>query len=183
MEIIHTELPEVKIFKVNVYKDPRGFFMESFNKKLVHDTGILEDFVQDNISLSQKGTIRGLHFQNPPHAQGKLVRVLQGAILDVAVDIRKNSKTYGKYVSQILSADNFLAMWIPVGFAHGFHALEDNSMVFYKTTNYYNKPAEQSIRWNDPDININWQLNGEPILSERDTQATFLKYFESTFRI
>ena len=142
-----------------------------FKKKNFSNSRINADFVQDNESMSGKGVLRGLHFQRPPFAQGKLVRVVRGSVLDVAVDLRKNSKTYGKWESSVLSADNKLMMWIPEGFAHGFLVLEDNTIFQYKCTNYYNKESESGIIWNDPDLKINWGIEN-PVVSEKDLQGT-----------
>lgn len=156
------------LVKPDVYTDDRGYFMESFNKKRFADeTGLHLDFVQDNESRSERGVLRGLHFQNPPHAQGKLVRVISGKVLDVAVDIRKNSKTYGEHYSVILSAENKHQFYIPEGFAHGFSVLENNTVFSYKCTAYYHPKSEQTLRWNDPQLNIDWKLD-RPQLSEKD---------------
>jgi dTDP-4-dehydrorhamnose 3,5-epimerase len=142
--------------------------------------GIDQNFVQDNESKSQKNVLRGLHFQKPPFAQGKLVRVIRGAVLDVAVDIRKSSPTFGKWASIELTQDNKWMYWVPPGFAHGFVTLEDNTTFFYKCTNMYNKESEGSILWNDPDLNINWQTD-QPILSEKDKTSPLFKDFISPF--
>jgi len=172
IEVIQTDLPEVLLIKPRVFEDERGFFFESFNK---HDwldaTGIECDFVQDNHSRSTKGVLRGLHYQLPPAAQGKLVRVLFGEIFDVAVDIRKNSPNFGKWVGQRLSAENKLQMWVPEGFAHGFLVLSDTAEVHYKATDYYAPEAERSIIWNDPALAICWPGECTSILSEKDAQA------------
>ena len=180
MEITETKLKGVFLIKPRVFEDARGHFFESYNRKNFLDAGLDLDFVQDNQSLSQKGVLRGLHFQDPPHAQGKLVRVISGAVFDVAVDIRKGSPTYGQWFGETLSAQNKWMMYIPPGFAHGFATLEDNTIFFYKCTNFYNKAAEDCILWNDPDINIRWGLN-EPLLSEKDRQGKRLKDFHSKF--
>ena len=176
MEIIKTIIPEVCIIKPKVFEDQRGYFFESFNKQVFKKNNLPTEFVQDNQSKSNKGVLRGLHLQLPPYAQGKLVRVIKGAVLDVAVDVRKNSATYGKYVAQELTESNKLMMWIPEGFAHGFLTLEDNTIFQYKCTNVYNKDAERAIRWNDSDININWNIEN-PILSEKDIISPFLRDF------
>ncbi len=140
----------------------------------------MADFVQDNQSLSQKGTVRGLHFQADPHAQGKLVRVIQGAVIDVAVDIRKGSPTYGQHVAVELTGENCKMFWVPPGFAHGFSVLEDNTIFVYKCTNLYHKVSEGGLLWNDPTLNINWQVT-EPVVSEKDALLPTLSNFESPF--
>jgi len=170
IEVIQTDLPEVLLIKPRVFEDERGFFFESFNKRDWLDaTGIDCDFVQDNHSRSTKGVLRGLHYQLPPAAQGKLVRVLVGEIFDVAVDIRKNSPNFGKWVGQKLSAENKLQMWVPEGFAHGFLVVSDVAEVLYKTTDYYQPEAEQGIRWDDQTLNIPWPITSPPALSKKDT--------------
>jgi dTDP-4-dehydrorhamnose 3,5-epimerase len=163
-----------------VFEDSRGYFLEAYNKKAFDDLGINETFVQDNLSKSGKNVLRGLHFQNPPYAQGKLVSVICGAVLDVAVDIRKSSATYGKYYAAQLSEKNKHILWIPPGFAHGFLTLEDNTIFSYKCTGLYNKSAEDSILWNDTDLNINWGVTN-PKLSEKDLNAQTFKSFLSKF--
>ena len=168
------------VLKPRVFEDSRGYFFESFNQRLLEEAGIKETFVQDNQSLSQKGVLRGLHLQKPPHAQGKLVRVIKGAVLDVVVDIRKNSATYGRYFSVVLNEQNKTMFWIPTGFAHGFLTLEDNTIFHYKCTNYYNKESETSVIWNDKDINIDWNIT-QPLLSEKDLIGVPLKDFVSPF--
>lgn len=180
MEIIPTEIPDVCIVKPTVFADDRGYFFESYSHQRFLDAGLDLNFVQDNESRSSKGVLRGLHFQNNPHAQGKLVRVMRGAVLDVAVDIRKDSPTYGKYVSIVLTGENKYMYWIPAGFAHGFLTLEDDTVFFYKCTNVYNKESEGSIRWNDPDLNIDWGIT-DPILSGKDKISPLFKDFKSSF--
>lgn len=180
MEIIPAEIPDVLIIKPAVFKDDRGYFFESYNQDKFSAQGLDLHFVQDNESKSQKGVLRGLHFQNPPYAQGKLVRVMKGAVIDVAVDIRKGSPWYGKWVSIELNEDNKFMYWIPEGFAHGFVTLTDNTVFFYKCTNVYNKASEGSVRWNDPDLNVQWGVNN-PILSEKDKVSPLFKDFESKF--
>jgi len=180
MVIEKTFIEGLLIIKPKVFEDPRGYFFESFSKKTLEEAGIKEEFVQDNQSLSQKGVLRGLHLQKPPHAQGKLVRVIQGSVLDVVVDIRNGSLTYGNYFSIELNEQNKTMFWIPAGFAHGFLTLEDNTIFHYKCTNYYNKDSEASVLWNDKDININWNVSN-PLLSEKDLTGTPLKYFASPF--
>lgn len=168
------------ILKPKVFYDARGYFFEPFNKQRFVEAGINQDFVQDNQSLSQKGAVRGLHFQAPPFDQGKLVRVVSGAVLDVIVDIRKDSPTYGKHVAIELTADNFIQFWVPPGFAHGFSTLEDNTVFQYKCTNYYNKDSEGGIRWNDPFLQIEWGVS-EAIVSEKDSVLPMFKDFISPF--
>lgn len=163
-----------------VFDDPRGYFFESYSKKSFIEAGITDDFVQSNQSLSQKGVLRGLHFQTPPHAQSKLVRVIQGSVLDVAVDVRKNSPTYGQHFSIVLSAENKKMFYVPVGFAHGFLTLEDNTIFSYKCGNYYNKVSEQGILWNDTTLNIDWGIS-DPILSEKDMENSSFCDFDSPF--
>ena len=163
-----------------VFEDPRGYFFESYSKKSFVEVGITDDFVQSNQSLSQKGVLRGLHFQTPPHAQSKLVRVIQGAVLDVAVDVRKNSPTYGQHFSILLSAQNKKMFYVPVGFAHGFLTLEDNTIFSYKCGNYYNRVSEQGILWNDSTLNIDWGIKN-PLLSEKDLVNTSFLDFDSPF--
>ncbi|MCD4788545.1 MAG: dTDP-4-dehydrorhamnose 3,5-epimerase [Bacteroidales bacterium] len=180
MEIIKTKIPDLLIIKPDVFEDERGYFFESYNNEKFVKAGIDYKFVQDNESKSQKGVLRGLHFQNPPYAQGKLVRVMKGAVLDVAVDIRKNSPTYGQWASIELSESNKMMYWVPPGFAHGFVTLENNTVFFYKCTNLYNKQSEGSILWNDPDLNIDWIIDN-PILSEKDKVSPLFKNFQSKF--
>lgn len=168
------------IIKPKVHYDERGYFFEAFKSPLYRKLGLETAFVQDNESKSQKDVLRGLHFQNPPFAQGKLVRVIHGAVLDVAVDIRKNSHTYGKWHAVELSGDNKVMYWIPPGFAHGFLTLENDTVLLYKCTALYNKESEGSIRWNDPDLNINWRIS-KPIVSDKDKNAPLFKDFVSLF--
>jgi dTDP-4-dehydrorhamnose 3,5-epimerase len=168
------------IIQPKVFLDDRGYFFESFRLDKIREMGIDLDFVQDNESKSQKGVLRGLHFQNPPYEQGKLIKVVKGAVIDVAVDIRKNSATYGQWVSHELSEYNKTIFWIPPGFAHGFLTLEDDTIFQYKCTNYFNKESEGSIRWNDPDLNIDWGIV-EPSLSEKDKITPLFKDFKSSF--
>lgn len=180
MIIQNTFIPDLLIIQPKVFEDERGYFYESYSKAVFDSNGIKADFVQDNQSLSQKGVLRGLHFQNPPFAQGKLVRVIKGAILDVAVDIRKKSATYGKHLSIELNESNKTMLWIPPGFAHGFLTLEDNTIFSYKCTNVYNKASEDTILWNDPTLDINWAIS-DPVLSEKDTKGKLFKDFISMF--
>jgi dTDP-4-dehydrorhamnose 3,5-epimerase len=159
-----------------VDEDARGYFMETWQARRFHDAGIDLDFVQDNVSESSKGTLRGLHFQIE-QAQGKLVRVVSGEVFDVAVDMRRSSPNFGKWVGEILSADNKHQLWVPPGFAHGFLVLSDTAMFEYKCTDYYAPEFERSVRWDDPEIGINWPLEkGEqPVLSPKDREAPFLR--------
>jgi dTDP-4-dehydrorhamnose 3,5-epimerase len=180
MEIVKTKIPDLYIVKPKVFEDSRGYFFESYNKESFLRNGIDQNFVQDNESKSSMGVLRGLHFQKPPFAQGKLVRVMRGSVLDVAVDLRKNSPTYGEWASVELNHDNKWMYWIPPGFAHGFATLEENTVFFYKCTNVYSKESEGSILWNDPDLNINWEVQS-PILSEKDKTGPLFKDFVSPF--
>ena len=182
MKFIETNIKDLFIIQPKVWEDERGYFFESYSQKLLQDAGIEADFVQDNQSLSQKGALRGLHFQAPPFAQGKLVRVIQGKVLDVAVDLRKNSPTFGKHMSIELSAENHSMFWIPPGFAHGFLTLEDKTIFTYKVSNLYDKASEDGILWNDPDLNIDWKIDAhEVILSEKDKLLPRLKDLVSPF--
>ena len=169
MNVIKTEIPEVIIFEPKVFGDERGFFLESFNQKLFEEaTGLKREFVQDNHSKSSKGVLRGLHYQLPPKAQGKLVRVVQGEVFDVAVDIRKSSPTFGQWVGVHLSAENKRQLWIPEGFAHGFLTLSETAEFLYKTTNFYSPTQEGCLLWSDPSIGIKWPLVSEPTLAQKD---------------
>lgn len=169
MKVTETKIPDVKIIEPTVFEDERGFFYESFNhKKFEESIGCEVTFVQDNHSNSKKGVLRGLHYQLPPRAQGKLVRVVQGEVIDVAVDIRKSSPTFMKWVAEILSAENKKQLWIPEGFAHGFLTLSETAEFLYKTTDYYAKECERSIVWDDPDIGIDWNIDFVPQLSDKD---------------
>ena len=168
-------IPEVLLFEPTVFSDDRGFFFESFNQEVFEEaTGLSPNFVQDNHSKSSMGVLRGLHYQLPPMAQGKLVRVTHGEVFDVAVDIRQGSPTFGKWVAETLSVENKKQLWIPEGFAHGFLTLTDTAELIYKTTNYYAAELDRSIRWNDETININWPGTASPILSEKDRGADSL---------
>ena len=166
---------DVVLLEPEIFEDDRGFFFESYNKKNFEEaTGTSFVFVQDNHSQSERGVLRGLHYQLKPRAQGKLVRVVQGEIFDVAVDIRKSSPTFGKWVGEILSENNKKQLWIPEGFAHGFITLSQRTQVLYKATNYYNKKLERCLHWKDPQIAIDWPLKEEALLSEKDSRACFL---------
>ncbi|MBI2281036.1 MAG: dTDP-4-dehydrorhamnose 3,5-epimerase [Bacteroidetes bacterium] len=180
MQIEKTEIDGLLIITPKVFEDERGHFFESFNKNIFLKNGIDTDFVQDNQSLSYKNVLRGLHFQNPPYAQAKLVSVIKGAVLDVAVDIRKNSKTFGKHFKLILSEKNKTMLYIPVGFAHGFLAIEDNTVFSYKCGNFYHQESENSIFWNDETLNIEWGIK-KPLVSEKDNSAVSFKSFTSQF--
>lgn len=180
MEIISTSLSGALIIQPQVYEDQRGYFFESFNLSEFKKAGIDIEIKQVNQSLSGKNVLRGLHFQKPPWAQAKLVRVIKGSVLDVAVDIRKKSPDYGKWVSVLLSEQNKKMFWIPEGFAHGFLTLEDNTVFLYKCTQFYCKDSEEAIRWNDPDIGIDWNVNN-PVLSAKDMNAVSFKNFISPF--
>lgn len=168
MQFIATDFEGLFIIQPKCFEDARGYFFESYNENVFKIKGLNLNFVQDNQSLSQKGVLRGMHFQNPPHAQGKLVRVIKGAVLDVVIDIRKKSKTFGKHFAIELNEQNKTMLYIPEGFAHGFLTLEDNTIFFYKCTNFYNKASEDCILWNDPALNINWGISN-PIVSEKDS--------------
>ena len=170
MQIISTELNDCFVIEPRVFEDSRGYFFESFNlTKFKHETGLNVNFVQDNEAFSQRGVLRGLHFQKGEYAQAKLVRVIQGSVLDVALDLRKSSSTYGKYFSIILSGENKKQLFVPRGFAHGYSVLEDNTIFAYKCDNFYNKESEGGIIYNDSSLNIDWMLKEEEIeLSEKD---------------
>ena len=174
MRVTPTAIPDVLLLEPRVFGDDRGFFFESFNQKVFQEaTGLDVQFVQDNHSKSVKNVLRGLHYQ-VQRPQGKLVRVVEGEVFDVAVDIRKNSKTFGKWVGAVLSAENKKQLWIPPGFAHGFLTMSGNSEFLYKTTDYYSPTHERVLRWNDPEIGIDWPLSGEPILAAKDAAGTLL---------
>jgi dTDP-4-dehydrorhamnose 3,5-epimerase len=180
MEVIKTKIEGLLIINPKVFGDVRGYFFESYNDSVFKDNGIDAKFIQDNQSLSNSGVLRGLHFQAPPFDQGKLVRVITGAVLDVAVDIRKNSTTYGEHIAIELSEDNKTMFYIPPGFAHGFLTLKDSTIFSYKCTNLYNKASEGTVLWNDSDLNINWNISN-PLLSEKDLVGTKFKDFSSPF--
>ncbi|MEB5476809.1 dTDP-4-dehydrorhamnose 3,5-epimerase [Acinetobacter pollinis] len=185
MNIVETKIKGLLILEPRVFGDDRGWFMESFNQqvfeKALIDRGLdVPKFVQDNHSYSQKGVLRGLHYQLDPHAQGKLVRVVQGRAWDVAVDIRKDSATFGQWVGVELTGENHKQFWIPAGFAHGFIALEGNTQFLYKTTNYYSKECERSIIWNDKDINIDWPISEDLNLKLTDKDQFALSLDQAT---
>ena len=180
MKFTATRLPDVVLIEPAVFGDDRGWFMESFSQKRFADglaalgLPLPRPFVQDNESQSAAGVLRGLHYQLPPHPQGKLVRVTQGAALDVAVDIRRGSPTFGQWVAEELSADNRRQLWIPEGFAHGFVALQDNTRFLYKTTDFYARDSERAIRWDDPALGIIWSAGLQPRLASKDAEAPLL---------
>ena len=163
-----------------MFGDERGYFFESYNKKIFAEAGLDLDFLQDNESKSSKGVLRGLHFQAPPFDQGKLVRVAKGSVLDVSVDIRKDSSTYGQWASFELSEYNKRMLWIPPGFAHGFVSLQDDTIFIYKCTNVYNRGSEGSILWSDPELAIDWGIR-DPVVSDKDQQAPLFREFKSPF--
>lgn len=176
MKVTPLNIPEVIVFEARVFGDDRGFFFESFSQRLFDEAvGYPVTFVQDNHSKSARGVLRGLHYQLPPFAQGKLVRVVQGEVFDVAVDVRAGSPTFGQWAGAILSAENKRQLWVPEGFAHGFITLSETAEFLYKTTNYYAPQCERAIIWNDPDLAIDWPLDGEPVLSEKDAQAPLFR--------
>ena len=173
MSIAVTALPGVLILEPKVFGDERGFFMESFNQRAFDAAvGVHVEFVQDNHSRSQRGVLRGLHYQLPPHAQGKLVRVVRGSAFDVAVDVRRGSPTFGRWAGVTLDAQRHQQLWIPAGYAHGFLALEDDTHFLYKTTDYYARECERAVRWDDPALGIDWPLAGQaPRLAAKDAHA------------
>ncbi|MBP5584314.1 MAG: dTDP-4-dehydrorhamnose 3,5-epimerase [Bacteroidales bacterium] len=184
MEAIKTDIEGVYIIEPKVFKDQRGYFFESYNKLSLESLGIDYTFVQDNQSKSSYGVIRGLHFQKPPHAQTKLLRVVEGKIIDVAVDIRKGSPTYGKHVAVELNAENFKQLLIPAGFAHGFSVLSETAIVQYKCTDYYHPETEGGIMFNDSDIDIDWGIPlDEAVVSDKDLKHPSFAEFESPFSI
>lgn len=180
MKIIETEIEDVLIIEPDFFLDERGYFFESYNKKKYDEHGLNFNFVQDNISKSQKGTIRGLHYQVGNNAQAKLCQVITGNVLDVAVDIRFGSPTFGKYFAAELSGENHKQIWIPPGFAHGFSVLSDEAIFFYKCTEFYSKQDERSILYNDNDLKIDWKVDS-PKVSEKDLKATLFKNIEKDF--
>lgn len=182
MDITETKLSGVKLLKPRRFGDHRGFFAETYSRRVYAEAGVDDVFVQDNHSLSAAvGTVRGLHFQAPPHAQAKLVRCGRGAIFDVAVDFRRGSPTYGQWVGYELCAENGAQLYIPAGFAHGFATLEPDSEIIYKCSDYYAPETEGALRWDDPDIGIEWPLSGAPVLSEKDAEAPLLADLDSPF--
>lgn len=183
MQVRSLEIPEVKLVIPSVFSDERGWFSETYNKKAMEAAGLELNFVQDNQSYSAlAGTVRGLHYQSPPFAQGKLVRVLRGSILDVAVDARKGSPTYGQWVSATLTAKGAEQLWVPIGFLHGFITLEPDTEVFYKVTDYYSKECDGAVRWDDPELSVGWGEAAKTAhLSEKDQRAPLWSEFESPF--
>jgi len=176
MTFLPLEIPDVIVIKPAILGDDRGYFMESYRKNLFAENGIDVEFVQDNMSSSTRGVLRGLHYQLSPRSQGKLVRVFHGEVFDVAVDIRKLSPSYGKWVGQILSAENRISMYVPPGFAHGFCVISEKAEFHYKCTDFYSQEHERGIAWNDPDIGIDWPISDkEIVLSEKDANAPQLK--------
>lgn len=175
---IPTSLPGVFVLEPRVFGDERGFFLESYNEKVFGEIGIRERFVQDNHSLSARNVLRGLHYQIQ-QAQGKLVRVVVGEVLDVAVDVRRSSTTFGKWEAVRLSGENKRMMWVPVGFAHGFRVISETAHVLYKTTDFYAPQFERTLAWNDPDLKIDWQVHGDPIVSAKDQRGSFLRDAET----
>lgn len=180
MIVEKTPIEGLLVIKPKVFEDARGYFFESFNEKLLRQAGLETRFVQDNQSMSQKNVLRGLHFQAPPHAQGKLVRVIKGAVLDVVVDIRRQSPTYGRNFTIELNEQNKTMLWVPEGFAHGFLTLENETIFYYKCNNYYNKESEGCVMWNDRDLAIAWNATA-PVLSEKDKAGTSFREFVSPF--
>ena len=182
MKLIKTDFEGLTIIESQVFEDSRGYFYEGFNQRSLQSQGLDIEVIQTNISESEKDVVRGLHFQNPPFEQGKLIRVLKGAVLDVVVDIRTGSTTFGKHFMIELSEKNKKALWVPPGFAHGFRTLENHTLFYYDCTQVYNKDSEGSIRWNDPELAIDWGID-HPTLSEKDGKAPYFQAFESRFSI
>lgn len=180
MKIIKTPIEDILVIEPKVFSDERGYFFESWSRSVFESEGLSLDFVQGNQSFSCKGVLRGLHFQNPPYAQGKLIQVISGSVLDVAVDIRKESATYGQYFSIVLSGENKKSLWLPPGFAHGFITLEDDTIFTYKCTGVYHKQSEGAIIWNDKDLDINWGIE-RPNISEKDAIAPAFSQLQSEF--
>ena len=180
MTVTKTEIDGLLVIQPDVFKDDRGFFFESFSKQRYKELGITDEFVQDNFSKSKKGTVRGLHYQVGDKAQGKLCQVIEGEVLDVAVDVRFNSPTFGKHFAQILNSDLKTQLWIPKGFAHGFSVLSDEAIFSYKCNNYYSKAHERAILFNDTDLQINWKVE-HPIVSEKDLTAPRFKDIDRDF--
>jgi dTDP-4-dehydrorhamnose 3,5-epimerase len=182
MEVKTTALPGVLMLKPRLFADSRGYFVETYNQRVFAEAGVVAHFVQDNQSFSSKaGTIRGLHFQLPPAAQAKLVRALRGAIFDVAVDLRRGSPTFGRWIGATLTADGGEQLFIPRGFAHAFCTLEDDAEVAYKVDEFYAPKCDSGLIWNDPDLNIAWPVKADAILSEKDAKLGLFKDFVSPF--
>jgi dTDP-4-dehydrorhamnose 3,5-epimerase len=180
LKVTRTEISGLLVIQPDIFNDDRGYFFESFSQKKYKELGVSDEFVQDNISKSKIGTVRGLHYQVGDYTQGKLCQVIEGEVLDVAVDIRFNSPTFGKHFSLILNSELKNQLWIPVGFAHGFSVLSDEAVFSYKCTNYYSKVDERAILFNDPDLNIDWKIE-KPIVSEKDLKASKFKNIEKDF--
>jgi dTDP-4-dehydrorhamnose 3,5-epimerase len=180
LKVTRTEISGLLVIQPDIFNDDRGYFFESFSQKKYKELGVSDEFVQDNISKSKIGTVRGLHYQVGDNIQGKLCQVIEGEVLDVAVDIRFNSPTFGKHFSLILNSELKNQLWIPVGFAHGFSVLSDEVVFSYKCTNYYSKVDERAILFNDPDLNIDWKIE-KPIVSEKDLKASKFKNIEKDF--
>jgi dTDP-4-dehydrorhamnose 3,5-epimerase len=178
MKATQTPLPGVLLLEPKVFEDARGFFLEGYNELVMAVLGIRERFVQDNQSFSRRNVLRGLHYQ-VGHPQGKLVRVVSGEILDVAVDLRRGSPSFGKWHAEALSGDNKLMLWIPAGFAHGFRVASDGAHVLYKATDFYHPECERTLAWNDPEVDVDWQLEGEPIISAKDALGLRLSEAET----
>jgi dTDP-4-dehydrorhamnose 3,5-epimerase len=184
MKVLRNHISGLLTIEPDVFEDDRGYFLESFNETAFkEETGVEVDFVQDNESMSNKGVLRGLHFQVPPYEQDKLVRVVRGSVIDVAVDLRQNSPTFGEYAKVKLSANNKKQFFVPKGFAHGFVVLEDQTIFSYKCSSFYHRNSERSLKWNDPAIGINWEIDN-PILSKKDKETEYrLGDFKSTFLV
>lgn len=178
LTFIKTDIEGIWFIEPAIYGDHRGHFLEAYRQESFREKGLIFNYVQDNISTSKIGTVRGLHYQKAPYAQAKLVMAISGTILDVAVDIRKNSPTFGKHVSTILHQENRKMMYVPPGFAHGFSVLSEQATVFYKCNTYYDKNSERGVKWNDPELGIDWQV-AEPIISEKDQKLPGLMELES----
>lgn len=174
---IPTSLPDVFVLEPRVFEDERGFFLESYNQQIMAELGIVDTFVQDNHSCSAGNVLRGLHYQ-VKRPQGKLVRVVEGEILDVAVDLRRSSETFGRAEAVRLSGENKRMLWIPIGFAHGFRVLSEKAHVLYKASDFYSPEHERTLAWNDPDLKINWELNGQPIVSAKDQRGAAFREAE-----
>lgn len=181
-KLVATEIPDVLVVETPVFSDNRGFLLEAYSERAWKEAGVHEKFVQDNLSLSAKGTLRGMHYQINPHGMGKLVRVISGSIFDVAVDLREGSPTFGKWVGRTLSDENRLALWLPVGFAHGFVALEDDTYVWYKCTELYTPEAERSLSHADPEVGIEWPVK-PTLISDKDAAAPSLREAEYNFTL
>lgn len=180
MKITETPFKGLFIIEPSVFEDDRGYFLESWNQQKFRENGLDFTFVQDNQSMSSANVLRGLHFQLPPWEQGKLIRVFQGSVLDVAVDLRKDQPTFGKHFSLVMTGKLKNMLWIPPGFAHGFLTLEDHTVFFYKSTNFYNRESDSGIFWNDPDLGIDWGIE-DPTVSEKDQNAMRFRDFNSPF--